>query len=202
MKTSTLSILAIISLTLMSWNNSLSDLTWESKLKDQNLEVFKSTGSGSKTAYKFIAQLNAGEEEVLEYLFDIDMIREKFPMCKSLEILEKRSDHDYIFYIILDFPMPLRDRDIVISVKQRKNKDGSYHITTLGLPDYLPAKSKLVRIPTLESNTFLKMNKANILLTQISTCDLGGSIPDFLVNMVIPRKISQSFYKMKSKLEV
>ena len=192
MKTFTLLKIAFVCMALISWNRSWSDLIWESKLKDRNLEVFKSTGSGPTAAYKFVGQLEAKEEKILEYLFDIDMIREKFPMCKTLEILDKQSDSHYIFYIVLDFPKPLRDRDVVISVKRNQNIDGSYNITTKGIPDYLPPRNKLVRIPTLQSKTTLRMHGNAAVITQISSCDLGGSIPDFLVNMAIPRKISKS----------
>ena len=185
---------------LSAWNDPYSKLQWLSKLKDDHIEVFKSNAQKNQTAFKFVADLQAEREEIVTYLFDIEMMRAKFPMCSTFEVLEQ-SDNEYTFYIVLDFPRPIRDRDMVVKVKLEQGKDGRQLIITEGIPHYREKEPKLVRIPVLESRTILKVAEDHASVIQYSKFDLGGTVPKFLVDMIIPKQIQLSFYKMKSALE-
>ncbi len=73
--------------------------------------------------------------------------------------------------------------------------DWRYEIHTIGMPDYLPRRSKLVRIPVLESTSVLEDHAGRATLTQYAQCDLGGALPGFLLKMVIPKKMGQPLSK-------
>ncbi len=46
-------------------------------------------------------------------------MRAKFPRCRSIDILEEDAA-TYTFYLVLDFPKPLRDRDATVGVILRQ----------------------------------------------------------------------------------
>ena len=173
---------------------------WISKLKTTDFEVFRSS-SLEKPAFKCIGNLQTDYDAIIHYLFDLDMIRSRFPMCDHFEILEQVSSTEFILYLILDFPFPLRTRNLVINVSLTKNVEGGYNIHTIGQPHLIPGKKGFVRIPFLESHTTIHHNDKEMSFTQTSRVDLGGIVPESLLSLVIPKQMNVSWLEMKQTLE-
>ncbi len=63
--------MTLLSLALVGWTDPLVDQLWESKLRNEHIEVFRSAGKSDQTAYKFVGQLEAAQDAIINYLFYI-----------------------------------------------------------------------------------------------------------------------------------
>ena len=105
------------------------------------------------------------------------------------EIIDNTDELHWKYYGYTESPWPVCDRDFITCVTLCQNKiDHSITITSLALPDFLPEKEDCVRIRNLTSVWYLvpKSNGDVYTVLEIEV-DIGGKIPQWLVNMAITK---------------
>ena len=108
---------------------------------------------------------------------------------KEAKFLKIISEIDWIYYNISEAPWPVRDRDLITHSKLEQDTDSyAVRIDSEGLPEYIPANKKLVRIARLKSTWVFtpKINGIIDIRFELSI-DLGGDIPAWLVNFAIDK---------------
>ena len=99
-------------------------------------------------------------------------------------------------------PWPVSDRDLIIHLKINIREDGSMRVILNSLPNYLPESKDFVRIPYSHSEMHMVPIAENHLkVSYWLKVDPGGSIPDWLANMVSAQGPYETFKKMKNLLE-
>lgn len=111
--------------------------------------------------------------------------RKKFMTNAEVSNLKVISPDHFISYYRGYAPWPAADRDNISRSKiYRSNQE--VKIILESLPDYIPAKDGVIRIPRSKGFWLFKdLGNGTIQITQQSVTDLGGSIPNWLVNSAI-----------------
>lgn len=114
-------------------------------------------------------------------------IKRKAFMTRSIEVtnLKEISKHEIITYNLGNAPWPVADRDnITHSTFQYSDKQ--VKVSMKSLPDFIPKKTGIVRVPRSEGYwLFEDQGNGLVKVVQQSVADLGGSVPDWLVNSTI-----------------
>jgi len=116
-----------------------------------------------------------------------DPIKRKSFMARSIEVsnLKENSKTDIITYNLGNAPWPVADRDNIthsIFIK----KGNQVKVTMTSLPNYIPEKDGIVRVPRTKGHwLFIDQGNGIVKVVQQSVADLGGSVPDWLVNSTI-----------------
>lgn len=116
-----------------------------------------------------------------------DPIKRKSFMARSIEVsnLKENSKTDIITYNLGNAPWPVADRDnITHSIFIKSGKQ--VKVTMKSLPNFIPEKEGIVRVPRTKGHwLFIDQGNGMVKVVQQSVADLGGAIPDWLVNSTI-----------------
>lgn len=116
-----------------------------------------------------------------------DPIQRKVFMVRSIEVsnLKEISKNEIITYNWGNAPWPVADRDnITRSIFTKTGNQVKVSMTSI--PDFIPKKSGIVRVPRSEGYwLFIDQGNGIIKVVQQSVADLGGNVPDWLVNSTI-----------------
>jgi hypothetical protein len=116
-----------------------------------------------------------------------DPVKRKSFMARSIEVsnLKENSKTDIITYNLGNAPWPVADRDNIthsIFIK----KGNQVKVTMKSLPNFIPEKDGIVRVPRTKGHwLFVDQGNGMVKVVQQSVADLGGSVPDWLVNSTI-----------------
>lgn len=116
-----------------------------------------------------------------------DPVQRKKFMNRSLEVsnLKENSLDDIITYNLGDAPWPVVDRDNITHSRFYRSPK-QVKVTMKSLPDYIPEKKGIVRVPRSQGYwLFTDMGDGTIKVVQQSVAELGGSVPDWVVNSTI-----------------
>ncbi|MFK7798918.1 MAG: START domain-containing protein [Aureispira sp.] len=132
-----------------------------------------------------------------------DPVKRKSFMARSLETknLKVNSKNDIITYNVIKAPWPVTNRDnITHSIfTYSPNK---VHVKMKSIPNYIPEKEGLVRIPRSEGLwLFTDQGDGTIKVVQQSVAELGGSVPDWAVNSSIVEGPYDILLALKTVLE-
>ncbi len=124
-------------------------------------------------------------------------------MARSLEVsnLKEKSKNDIITYNLGKAPWPVSNRDN-ITHSVFLYSPGQVRITMVSIPDYIPEKEGIVRVPKAEGYwLFTEQGNGIIKVVQQSVADLGGSVPDWVVNSTIVEGPYDVLLSLKNMLE-
>lgn len=133
-----------------------------------------------------------------------DPVKRKKFMKRSIEVsnIKSISSKEIITYNLGDAPWPVTDRDNVTRSLKTTPSEGVVLITMSSLPDYIPHKKGIVRVPRTKGHwKFTDLKNGTIKIEQQSVADLGGSVPDWVVNSVIVEGPFDTLKGMRDLLE-
>ena len=103
--------------------------------------------------------------------------------------------------MVLDFPFPLKDRDVVIKGKMTKNADGSISIKNNAVQNNYPEQPDIIRLTKYAGDwTFQKLANNKVKVTTTGYADPAGAIPLSFVNMFVQQQPYQMLMKMKKEI--
>ena len=160
--------------------------SWELKKDKNDIQVYtRESGNTPIKSFKGVTKIDSTPEQVLKVIRDL----QKYPLwmdrCESGEIIEVISNSEYYIHTKMTMPFPVKDRDVVQLIKV-EHRESEIYIDIISTPDYIKAEDGYVRIPLSEG--YWKLTPTGTKTTRIelvSTNDPGGSIPDWVVNMMI-----------------
>ena len=133
-----------------------------------------------------------------------DPVKRKKFMKRSIEVsnLKVVSKDEIITYNLGNAPWPVLDRDNITRSIFKKTKSNEVKVSMTSLPDYIPHKSNIVRVPRAKGYwLFTDVGNGQIKVTQQSVADLGGSVPDWVVNSTIVEGPYDTLLALKNMLE-
>lgn len=188
---------------IFSGNSNLSAQAW--KLAKDN--------SGVKVETRFIDGWNIKEYKATVYIKTSlakavdayrDPIKRKKFMERSIEVsnLKVVSKNEIITYNLGNAPWPVLDRDNITRSVFSQPKSNQVKVTMTSLPDFIPHKKNIVRVPRTKGYwLFTDMGNGQIKVIQQSVADLGGSVPDWVVNSTIVEGPYDTLLALKKMLE-
>jgi len=136
-------------------------------------------------------------------ILDIDNYKEWQYSVLDVYTLTQISNNELIYYGEIETPWPLSHRDVVFNLKISQNSNTkTLTITLKQLPNYIPHKTGIVRVPSAESKlTVTPIDELHVKVRYILQIDPGGDVPAFLANLFAAQTPWQTFYNYRSRLE-
>jgi hypothetical protein len=195
--------LALPTLLLLSALGSMGQSDCELRKNMDSVKVYTcKTGLSKFKAIKVKFTVNATYSEFVAMLLDIENFNHWQYKTRHAHVLEQISDRELIYYAEVEAPWPVSNRDIII--KMKVDQDPVTHWVTVrgnSLPDYLPKKDHVVRVPTSQSLWILKSIKRSQIQAEYDVqVDPGGSVPAWLINIFAADGPYQTFRAFKDKI--
>lgn len=173
----------------------------ELKLNKDSIQVYTCDPENSK--YKTIKakfQLKATQRQLKMMLLDIDHLNDWQDQTVSAQVLKKVNANEIIYHTEVHAPV-VDNRDFVIRLVAQQINSKEMKVTLTSIPDYIPHKKNVVRVPMSKAIWQVKEEKPGVLSVQYTLqIDLGGTLPVWLVNSLSHKAPHDTFKSMREKI--
>jgi hypothetical protein len=162
---------------------------WKLIKQQKGIDVYSKTIKQSPIkAVKATKLVNCSLASAVAVILDVDSHTKWMYQSKNARILKMVNDTTWYYYAQSDTPWPAYDRDYVSIITITRNPDGSISVSGKGIPDYIPEKENIVRLPYSESLwKFTAVNENNTFVELYLSVDVGGTIPPWIINLFISK---------------
>ncbi|RLZ10366.1 hypothetical protein EAH57_05110 [Acinetobacter sp. 2JN-4] len=152
--------------------------------------------------YKAETTFDVPLERAVAVVLDVERAPKWVPYVGKAQLLSRdEKKGEFILYMVLDFPFPLKDRDVVIKGKMSKNADGSISIKNQAIKYDYPEQPDIIRLSRYEGDwTFQKVAENRVKVSTSGYADPAGAIPLSFVNMFVQQQPYQMLMKMKKEV--
>lgn len=197
--------LSLASFSTYPYKQPISENTWDLKKEEDNIKVFiRNYKNTNLLEFKAETEIAAGLSSLISVVRNIDEANLLFEASKQAELIEKIDEKEWIVWSYIDVPFPFDDRDMVARMKL--TQDIASKIVTIdisGEPDYIPERSKKVRIPLVDGSiTYIPIDKNTTKVIYQNVTDPGGLMPAWLINMGVikaPFETLQNYKRLAEK---
>ncbi len=178
---------------------------WSLEKDKDDIRVFSKQPEHSKfKEVKVECVIYGTISELIAVIFDIENHVHWVYNTKSAHIIKRISDSELYFYTEISTPWPFRNRDAIAHIKTfRDSLTNKIWVESNSVPDYIPQKEELVRIPRSKVIwTISSLDKHAVEVTYYMEADPGGSIPPWLINMFVSKGPFESFTKLKERIKL
>ncbi len=180
--------------------------TTEAKLSldKNNIKVWTyQTANNPVIQYKAETTFDVSIEQAVGLILNVEYASKWVPYVSETKVLSRDDKKgEFIQYMVLDFPFPLKDRDLVVKGKMSKTSAGIISIKNNAMTGYYPAQKDRIRLNKYEGDwTFQKLGANKVKVSTSGYADPGGSIPLSFVNMFVQQQPYQMLMKMKMELQ-
>jgi len=140
---------------------------------------------------------------IISVLKDIPAYPDWIYKCEGSSRLEASTQNSSLYYCEIDFPWPMSNRDFIARSKLRQDPATKrVYIDVKGIPDHVPPKDDIVRIEDLGIHyEFIPLKDGQVKMIYRLHSDPAGSIPPWLVNMVIENGPMNTVRGMRSMMQ-
>lgn len=171
---------------------------------EEGIKVFlcKTEGSSFKTI-KVNFEVKTTLKEYAAGLLAINSYTQWQYNIINPKIIERISNQELIYYSEVDTPWPIAHRDLVFHLKMWQDTSSlALKMTLKQLPNYIPHKEGIVRIPEAESLlTVTPIDADRVSVNYVIHVDPGGEVPAFLTNMFAAQTPWHTFNNYRERLE-
>lgn len=152
--------------------------------------------------YKAETTYHVPIENAVSLILDVKQAVQWVPYMGSIKVLSRDDQKgDFTLYMVLDFPFPLKDRDLVVQGKMIKAGNGQIIIKNKAIQSSYPLNPNYVRLTDYQGDwTFQKLAKNKVKVSTSGYANPEGSIPLTFVNMFVQQQPYQMLQKMKDQL--
>lgn len=169
---------------------------WVKEYDKNGIKIYTRTVEGSKTKeYKGIVEVKATVNECLSLIRDLDKSSSFMYKVVESEMVEVVSESEWITYLIIEFPWPYKNKDMVLKHKIYNLGKGVYRAKFFSINGAVPLKS-YDRMENIEGSwLFEPISKYTTRVTNQSKAYTKG-FPVWLVNLFFlnaPKHIMPAF---------
>lgn len=141
-------------------------------------------------------------EKAVGLILDVDHAVKWVPYMGSVKVLSRDDKKgEFLLYMVLDFPFPLKDRDLVVQGKMVKDAQGVISIKNKAIDKGYAKNPYYVRLTHYEGDwSFQKLANNKVKVSTYGYANPEGSIPLTFVNMFVQQQPYQMLQKMKLEL--
>lgn len=152
--------------------------------------------------YKAETMFDVPLERAVAVVLDVERTPQWVPYVGKAQLLSRdEKKGEFTLYMVLDFPFPLKDRDVVIKGKMSKNADGSISIKNNAIKNNYPEQPDVIRLTRYEGDwTFQKLANNKVKVSTTGYADPASAIPLSFVNMFVQQQPYQMLMKMKKEV--
>jgi hypothetical protein len=154
----------------------------------RNIKTYVRLEDGKQfRSFKVEAVFDASMQTISNVLLDFNNYTKWYWETRESRLLQQKSSTDFIVYIVHKAPQGLPDRDVILHgvIEPQTSTKRSLVLKVVALPDYLPAKPPLVRMPAEDiSIKFSPLPNGKIQAEAEGYFDAGGAAPVWATNFV------------------
>ena len=172
-------------------------------LNKNNVQVWTYQNPNSPVlAYKGETTMDASMERAIALVLDINNTPQWVPNLAKAELLSRDDKKgEFTIYMVLDFPFPLKDRDMVVRGKMQKEANGIITIKNTAIQQGKALNSDYIRLKDYSGDwSFQKLGPNKVKVTTTGHANPEGSIPTSVINMLVEQQPYQMLQKMKAEL--
>lgn len=191
-----------IGITPPAFSQSDQQQDWKLVKHDGETKVYTRSNKSSKIKeVRIKTRMEVNFDHLLDVLTQVEDYEKWVFKSRNPRLLEKVDENEIYYFVESDFPFPLSDRDMIIHSKQSLDPVSKvYTSKSVAVPDYLPKKKKMVRMPMLESYWKVwPLENGRVAIDYRAIADPGGKLPAWLINMAItqgPTKTMRNLEKL------
>lgn len=163
--------------------------SWQTVNNDiqHHIKTFSKQESSRKyRSFRVEATFNAALDTVARNQLDVANIKNWYSNAKSSRLLKQVSATEFYYYLLMNTPLGVQQRDMVIhvTVEPYSSKTNVLVINYNAAPDFIPVNNDIVRIPVYQMTT--RLTPINDTTTQEETegyVDPGNDPPSWLINI-------------------
>ncbi|NNE25238.1 MAG: hypothetical protein HKN09_00215 [Saprospiraceae bacterium] len=164
--------------------------TWKLVKSKENLEVYvRKLDHETFKEVKVVGIVNCKISELVASIEDVPTHHTWVTRTMESKILEKFDDGHFIYYLSMDMPFPVKDRELVIEYQRAVHPQRNKVSTTSNEYQYnYPVSEDFVRIPDYFSNYVLTdLGSGQVKLEYYMKVNPGGLLPAWLVNLAVTK---------------
>ena len=200
--------LLLYSLVLLSFSflspTSPASSEWVFKKERSGIKVFTRDVQGSNLKeLKITLQVEATLSSIATLIADVPAYQNWVYKCALSRPLQKIDDENSIEYFLIDFPWPMSDRDLVTrSVLKQDSISKVLTSVTIGNAQLHPMQPDFIRITDhINTWTFTPVDEQRVDVVYTLKAHPAGSIPNWLINMVLDQGPVQSMLRFRDLLK-
>lgn len=201
---SSLSLVTCITLILFSITSIFGQTDCALKIDKDEVKVYTCNAENTKIkSLKTLVHVRATPQQIIDIVLNVNDYGSWQYHTINAHILERKSETELIYYTEIVSPWPASNRDLVVNLKIENNVEArSMMIYAHSIPDYIPHKKGIVRIPMSKSQWTVKpINDSELSVEFNMLVDPGGTVPAWLINLVAAEAPYESFRNFKTKIE-
>ncbi len=172
--------------------------------KDKNgIKIYSNVPAGETLKQvKVYTTVHASLSSIVFLLIDVPNYPNWIYNCSGSNCLKKINKREMIYYSVAHVPWPLDNRDIVLKneVSQNEKTKIVYSIST-PLLNIVPKKKGMIRIDDMYGKwTITPIKNGNVFIEYFIKVDVGGNVPNWIVNLFIEDGPYQSILHFKENL--
>ncbi|MEI8007789.1 MAG: SRPBCC family protein [Bacteroidota bacterium] len=178
--------------------------SWTFIKEKEGIKLYTSMEAGeSLKSYKGVTEMKAPAEKVFAIIEDINNTDwwDKNLTGMTVILYEKNKRAQY--YLVYDLPWPVTDRDLCVDVTVTIDPVSGVRKLTAGpMPGLVPEREDMIRIKDYRQTwtvTPAGNDKAHVVLE--GHVDPAGSIPEWVVNMIIVDSPIKAISELKLRVE-
>jgi START domain. len=176
---------------------------WKFKKESEGIKIYTKEAPSGPQLLKAELTVKGTPEKLIAILLDIPGQKDWVYSTKSSSLLKQLGPQELIYYTEKTMPWPVQNRDAVMYLKiQQHPQTGVVTLTSKAMPNHIPAKNGLVRVPASTVSWVVKPTGNNTMhITYEVMADPGGTVPTWVINMFITKGPLETFRKMRKLLE-
>lgn len=154
-------------------------------------------------SYRAETTLNTSIERAVALVLDVEHAQSWVPNVAYVNVLsEDLENGDFKLYMVLDFPFPLKDRDLIVQGKMSKDANGQITIKNKAIQQGMPLNPDYIRLKNYEGDWFFQsVGKNKVKVSTSGFADPEGAIPQTVTNLFVQQQPYQMLRKMKTEIE-
>ena len=172
-------------------------------LNKNNIKVWTYKDANSTVmSYKAETTYDVSIEKAVALVLDINNSPKWVPNVARAEVLSRDDKKgDFTIYMVLDFPFPLKDRDMVVKGNMSKDSNGTITIKNTAIQQGKALNSNFIRLKEYTGDwTFQKLGANKVKVTTSGHANPEGAIPASVTNFLVEQQPYQMLQKMKVEL--
>ncbi|HLY72179.1 MAG TPA: START domain-containing protein [Puia sp.] len=177
---------------------------WRLKKEQSGIKIYMRTNVHSSfNEIKVEMTIQSKLSSLVALLLDVPNHAHWVYNVKTAYVLQKLANNELYFYEVVDSPFPASDRDLVVHLKITQDSiTKMMNISAINIPDYIPSKKGIVRVPVSnESWEVNPINNNSLRIEYYLEIDPGGSIPAWLLNNFAEKGPYESFRHLQEQVD-
>lgn len=169
----------------------------------RNIKTYVRLEDGKQfRSFKVEAVLESSMQTLSNVLFDFENYTKWYWETRESRLLQQKSSTEFIIYMVHKAPRGLPDRDVILHavIEPQSLTKRSLSLKVVALPDFLPAKPPLIRMPAEDISIKLTpLANDRIQVVAEGYFDAGGTAPVWATNFVqraAPYSVTRNLQRM------